>query len=164
MYQLKNIARLMTMMRIRKKQLRSQKKTLQLWSRTLMRITRKRKRRPRQQMMFQLKKTMMRMGRIKTKWVIRNLPFLPRIKRMMIWRQSRKKQPSPQLQLNERTHHHRIETLAGERIMVTRSSMRMHDACKAARKALGLIGFLPVGSKSAAGKALYAKAKAIRAT
>merc|ERR1712018_652132 len=92
MYQLKNIARLMT----------------------LMRITRKRRRRPRQQMMFQLKKTMMRMGRIKTKWVIRKLPFPSRIKRMMIWRKSRRKQPSPQLQLNERTHHHRIETLAGE--------------------------------------------------
>merc|ERR1719282_1238221 len=53
MYQMKSIARLMTM-RIRKKQLRSQK-TLQLSSRTLMRITRKRRRRPRQQVMLQLR-------------------------------------------------------------------------------------------------------------
>merc|ERR1712186_120759 len=37
------------------------------------------------------------------------------------------------------------------------------DAVKAARKALGLKGFVAVGGKSAAGKALYAKAKAIRA-
>uniref|UniRef100_A0A7S3M7E6 Uncharacterized protein n=1 Tax=Spumella elongata TaxID=89044 RepID=A0A7S3M7E6_9STRA len=36
------------------------------------------------------------------------------------------------------------------------------DACKAARKALGLTGFVPVGGKSAPGKALYAKAKALR--
>merc|ERR1712232_584703 len=92
----------------------SRKKQLQLWSRTLMRITRRR-RRPRQQVMFQLKTTtMMRMGRIKTKRVIRKLLLPSRIKRMMIWRRSRRKQPSPQLQLNERTHHHRIETLAGE--------------------------------------------------
>merc|ERR1719188_1794031 len=34
------------------------------------------------------------------------------------------------------------------------------DACKAARKALGITGFVPVGGKTAAGKALYAKAKA----
>merc|ERR1711933_615292 len=35
------------------------------------------------------------------------------------------------------------------------------DAVKAARKALGLTGFVAIGGKSAAGKALYAKAKAI---
>uniref|UniRef100_A0A7S2Q8D4 Uncharacterized protein n=1 Tax=Zooxanthella nutricula TaxID=1333877 RepID=A0A7S2Q8D4_9DINO len=34
------------------------------------------------------------------------------------------------------------------------------DAVKAARKALGLTGFVPIGGKTAAGKALYAKAKA----
>merc|ERR1719318_234467 len=34
------------------------------------------------------------------------------------------------------------------------------EACKAARKALGLTGFVPIGGKTAAGKALYAKAKA----
>merc|ERR1719401_2733661 len=38
------------------------------------------------------------------------------------------------------------------------------DACKAARKALGLTGFVPIGGKSATGKALYAKAKAIQAS
>jgi len=38
------------------------------------------------------------------------------------------------------------------------------DACKAARKALGLKGFVPVGGKSATGKALYAKVKAIQAS
>merc|ERR1719382_1267998 len=37
------------------------------------------------------------------------------------------------------------------------------DACKAARKALGCKGFVPMGGKSAAGRALYAKAKAIMA-
>merc|ERR1712203_422025 len=35
------------------------------------------------------------------------------------------------------------------------------DAVKAARKALGLTGFVAIGGKSAAGKALYAKAKSI---
>merc|ERR1711997_325030 len=35
------------------------------------------------------------------------------------------------------------------------------DACKAARKALNLTGFVPMGGKSATGKALYAKAKAL---
>merc|ERR1719226_67975 len=35
------------------------------------------------------------------------------------------------------------------------------DACKAARKALGVKGFVPMGGKSAAGRALYAKAKSI---
>merc|ERR1719381_392013 len=37
------------------------------------------------------------------------------------------------------------------------------EACKAARKALGITGFVPVGGKTAAGKALYAKAKAVLA-
>merc|ERR1712241_432061 len=35
------------------------------------------------------------------------------------------------------------------------------DATKAARKALNLKGFVPVGGKAATGKALYAKAKAL---
>merc|ERR1719482_1458754 len=35
------------------------------------------------------------------------------------------------------------------------------DACKAARKELGIKGFCPVGGKSAKGKALYAKAKSL---
>merc|ERR1712157_187361 len=35
------------------------------------------------------------------------------------------------------------------------------DATKAARKALGIKGFVPMGGKSAAGRALYAKAEAL---
>merc|ERR1712151_166814 len=35
------------------------------------------------------------------------------------------------------------------------------DATKAARKALNLKGFVPVGGKTAQGKALYAKAKSL---
>merc|ERR1712039_875057 len=35
------------------------------------------------------------------------------------------------------------------------------DACKAARKELNIKGFCPVGGKTAQGKALYAKVKAI---
>merc|ERR1712151_370076 len=35
------------------------------------------------------------------------------------------------------------------------------DAVKKARKALGLTGFVAIGGKSAAGKALYAKAKSL---
>merc|ERR1712113_785808 len=35
------------------------------------------------------------------------------------------------------------------------------DACKKARKELGLTGFVPIGGKSAKGKALYAKVKAL---
>merc|ERR1719387_1667864 len=37
------------------------------------------------------------------------------------------------------------------------------DAVKAARKALGITGFVAIGGKSAAGKALYAKAKSLLA-
>merc|ERR1711972_333247 len=40
----------------------------------------------------------------------------------------------------------------------TSSIKKWAEACKAARKALGLKGFVPMGGKSAAGKALYAKA------
>merc|ERR1711979_185725 len=38
---------------------------------------------------------------------------------------------------------------------------RWADATKAARKALNLKGFVPVGGKTAQGKALYAKAKSL---
>merc|ERR1712050_296770 len=38
---------------------------------------------------------------------------------------------------------------------------RWGDACKAARKALNLKGFVPIGGKTAAGKAFYAKAKSL---
>merc|ERR1719348_1527508 len=37
------------------------------------------------------------------------------------------------------------------------------DACKIARKQLGITGFCPVGGKSAQGKALFAKVKAMLA-
>merc|ERR1712087_228824 len=37
------------------------------------------------------------------------------------------------------------------------------DACKQARKEMGIKGFCPVGGKTAQGKALYAKVKAIMA-
>merc|ERR1712187_836620 len=37
------------------------------------------------------------------------------------------------------------------------------DAVKAARKALCVTGFVPIGGKSAAGRALYAKAKSMMA-
>merc|ERR1711860_268543 len=37
------------------------------------------------------------------------------------------------------------------------------DACKKARKALNIIGFCPMGGKTAQGKALYAKAKSFLA-
>merc|ERR1719187_1328577 len=37
------------------------------------------------------------------------------------------------------------------------------DAVKAARKALGVTGFVAIGGKSAAGRALYAKAKSMMA-
>merc|ERR1712151_296614 len=37
------------------------------------------------------------------------------------------------------------------------------DAVKAARKALGVTGFVAIGGKSAAGKALYTKAKSLLA-
>merc|ERR1719237_1303864 len=43
-----------------------------------------------------------------------------------------------------------------------RSSLKAWcDAVKAAKKALGVTGFVAVGGKSAAGKALYAKAKSL---
>ena len=44
---------------------------------------------------------------------------------------------------------------------VTSGLKKWADACKAARKALGVTGFVAVGGKSAAGKALYAKAKSL---
>merc|ERR1712217_443137 len=70
------------------------------------RITRGKMRWPRQQVMYQLKNTarLMTIGG----------GFATQLAKRMIWRRGRRKQLSPQLQLNERTHHHRIETLAGE--------------------------------------------------
>merc|ERR1712061_554676 len=40
---------------------------------------------------------------------------------------------------------------------------KWNDACKAARKALGVTGFVAIGGKTAAGRALYAKAKSLLA-
>merc|ERR1711933_230063 len=46
-----------------------------------------------------------------------------------------------------------------KRVYASSGIKKWADAVKAARKALGLTGFVAIGGKSAAGKALYAKAK-----
>ena len=48
-----------------------------------------------------------------------------------------------------------------KRAYATSGIKKWADAVKAARTALGLTGFVAVGGKSAAGKALYAKAKSM---
>merc|ERR1719378_1703603 len=50
-----------------------------------------------------------------------------------------------------------------KKAFATSALKKWADATKAARKALGITGFVPVGGKSAAGKALYAKAKSLLA-
>merc|ERR550517_1527054 len=49
----------------------------------------------------------------------------------------------------------------GKRAWASSKLKAWTDACKKARKALGLEGFVAVGGQSAAGKALYAKVKAL---
>merc|ERR1712003_361672 len=49
----------------------------------------------------------------------------------------------------------------GKKQYVKNGLMAWADAVKKARKELGLTGFVAVGGKSAAGKALYAKAKSL---
>merc|ERR1711897_100296 len=49
----------------------------------------------------------------------------------------------------------------GKRNWANSGLKKWADAVKAARKALNLTGFVAVGGKSATGKALYAKAKAL---
>merc|ERR1711933_2833 len=48
-----------------------------------------------------------------------------------------------------------------KRFYATSGAKAWADAVKAARKALGITGFVAIGGKSAAGKALYAKAKSL---
>merc|ERR1712066_407725 len=50
-----------------------------------------------------------------------------------------------------------------KRVFASSGIKKWADAVKAARKALGLTGFVAIGGKSAAGKALYAKAKSLLA-
>merc|ERR1712008_544769 len=49
----------------------------------------------------------------------------------------------------------------GKKIYAQSALKKWCDACKQARKALGVTGFCAVGGKTAQGKALYAKTKAI---
>merc|ERR1712087_901861 len=49
----------------------------------------------------------------------------------------------------------------GKKAWASSALKKWGDACKQARKALGIKGFCPVGGKTAQGKALYAKTKAI---
>merc|ERR1712151_809940 len=51
-----------------------------------------------------------------------------------------------------------------KRAYATSGVKKWADAVKAARKALGLTGFVAIGGKSAAGKALYTKAKSLLAS
>merc|ERR1711957_897211 len=50
---------------------------------------------------------------------------------------------------------------AGKKSWVKNGLKAWADAVKKARKELGSVGFVPIGGKSAAGKALYAKAKSL---
>merc|ERR1712061_113869 len=50
---------------------------------------------------------------------------------------------------------------AGKKAYVKNGLKAWADAVKRARKELGLTGFVAIGGKSAAGKALYAKAKSL---
>merc|ERR1719220_2987676 len=49
----------------------------------------------------------------------------------------------------------------GKKAFATSALKKWGVACLQARKALGITGFCPVGGKTAQGKALYAKTKAI---
>merc|ERR1712211_3 len=50
---------------------------------------------------------------------------------------------------------------ASKKRYATSGAKKWADAVKAARKALGVTGFVAIGGKSAAGNALYAKAKSL---
>merc|ERR1719277_2817556 len=52
-------------------------------------------------------------------------------------------------------------SVAAKKAYASSALKKWADALKAARKALGLTGFVPMGGKTAAGKALYAKAKSL---
>merc|ERR1711902_428271 len=49
----------------------------------------------------------------------------------------------------------------GKRLYANSGLKKWADACKKARKELGLKGFVAIGGKSAEGKALYAKVKSL---
>merc|ERR1719343_968235 len=53
------------------------------------------------------------------------------------------------------------DKLMGKKAYVKNGLKAWADAVKKARKELGLTGFVAIGGKSAAGKALYAKAKSL---
>merc|ERR1719150_2520233 len=55
----------------------------------------------------------------------------------------------------------RKASAAAKRNYASSGAKAWAQACKAARKALDVTGFVPIGGKSAAGKALYAKAKSL---
>merc|ERR1719356_67592 len=50
---------------------------------------------------------------------------------------------------------------SGKRLYASSGIKKWADACKKARKELGLKGFVAIGGKSAEGKALYAKVKSL---
>merc|ERR1712083_706583 len=52
---------------------------------------------------------------------------------------------------------------ASKKKFATSALKKWCDACKKARKELGIKGFCPVGGKTAQGKALYAKVKSLLA-
>merc|ERR1712176_687944 len=53
------------------------------------------------------------------------------------------------------------QSAAGKKLWVQNGLKAWSEAVKKARKELGLTGFVAIGGKSAAGKALYAKAKSL---
>eukprot|EP00444_Apocalathium_aciculiferum_P025556 CAMPEP_0183441692 /NCGR_PEP_ID=MMETSP0370-20130417/85638_1 /TAXON_ID=268820 /ORGANISM="Peridinium aciculiferum, Strain PAER-2" /LENGTH=118 /DNA_ID=CAMNT_0025630981 /DNA_START=91 /DNA_END=447 /DNA_ORIENTATION=+ len=55
----------------------------------------------------------------------------------------------------------RKASAASKKKYVNSAAKKWCDACSAARKALGITGFVAIGGQTAAGKALYAKAKSL---
>merc|ERR1739844_267780 len=55
----------------------------------------------------------------------------------------------------------KLSSAAGKKAFVKNGLKAWADACKAARKALKCKGFVAVGGKTPAGKALYLKAKSL---
>merc|ERR1712113_955183 len=53
------------------------------------------------------------------------------------------------------------QSAAGKKLWVQNGLKAWSEVVKKARKELGLTGFVAIGGKSAAGKALYAKAKSL---
>merc|ERR1711976_571678 len=57
----------------------------------------------------------------------------------------------------------KAKSASSKKVYASSGLKAWNEAVKAARKALGLTGFVAIGGKSAAGKALYAKAKSLLA-